>query len=89
MHRAGALAAWQVGSAEEATAAVRAGCDFIVVQGREAGGHLRGTAPLLSLLEQVRGEVDVPVVAAGGIGSGRPVLATIRRHRDGFVTQER
>jgi NAD(P)H-dependent flavin oxidoreductase YrpB (nitropropane dioxygenase family) len=38
-HNAGALAAWQVGSVEEARAAADAGCDLIVAQGIGAGGH--------------------------------------------------
>ncbi len=70
IHSGGALAAWQVGSADEARAAVDAGCDVIVVQGVEAGGHVRGTTPLVPLLEAVRGATSVPLVAAGGIGSG-------------------
>ena len=44
VHEGGALAAWQVGSSAEARAAVDAGCDFIVAQGTEAGGHVRGRA---------------------------------------------
>jgi nitronate monooxygenase len=72
----GALAAWQVGSLDEARAAVDAGCDVIVVQGVEAGGHVRGTSPLLPLLEEVRGATRVPLVAAGGIGS-RPAMAEV------------
>ncbi|MGH9194105.1 MAG: NAD(P)H-dependent flavin oxidoreductase [Acidimicrobiales bacterium] len=77
VHDGGALAAWQVGSLDEAGAAVDAGCDFIVLQGREAGGHVRGTAALLPLLHQVRGEVDLPLVAAGGIGSGSAMAAAL------------
>jgi NAD(P)H-dependent flavin oxidoreductase YrpB (nitropropane dioxygenase family) len=69
-HDGGALVSWQVGSVDEAAAAVDAGCDLVVVQGREAGGHVRGTAPLLELLTAVRPRVAVPLVAAGGLGSG-------------------
>jgi NAD(P)H-dependent flavin oxidoreductase YrpB (nitropropane dioxygenase family) len=43
----------------------------VVAQGVEAGGHVRGTTPLLDLLDQVLGAVPVPVVAAGGICTGR------------------
>ena len=75
VHRAGALAGWQVGSADEAQAAEGAGCDLIVAQGVEAGGHIRGQIGLLPLLDQVLRSVEVPVIAAGGIGSGR-VMAT-------------
>jgi len=51
-HEGGALASWQVGSAAEAVAAETAGCDFIIAQGIEAGGHIRGTLGLLPLLSQ-------------------------------------
>jgi NAD(P)H-dependent flavin oxidoreductase YrpB (nitropropane dioxygenase family) len=40
----GALCSWQVGSVAEAQAAEQAGCDFIIIQGVEAGGHVRGSA---------------------------------------------
>jgi NAD(P)H-dependent flavin oxidoreductase YrpB (nitropropane dioxygenase family) len=76
-HDAGALAAWQVGSVREARAAVDGGCDFVVAQGVEAGGHVRGEVGVLPLLEGVLGAVDVPVVAAGGIGSARSVAAVL------------
>jgi nitronate monooxygenase len=76
-HDAGALAAWQVGSVDEALAAENAGCDLIVAQGFEAGGHVRGTLGLLPLLDGVLGAVDVPVVAAGGIGTARGVAAVL------------
>jgi beta-lactamase class A len=54
---------------EEARAAEAAGCDLVVAQGVEAGGHVRGTQALDELLEEVLGAVSVPVVVAGGIGS--------------------
>ncbi len=76
-HQAGALAAWQVGSLVEALAAAEAGCDLIIAQGVEAGGHVRGTLGLLPLLDSVLGAVDVPVIAAGGIGTGRGVAAVL------------
>ena len=77
VHSAGALASWQVGSRDEALAAVDAGCDFIIAQGEGAGGHIRGTTGLLALLDQVLEAVDVPVLAAGGIGSGRTMAAVM------------
>jgi nitronate monooxygenase len=83
VHDQGALACWQVGSREEAVAAVAAGCDFIIAQGIEAGGHVRGTIGLLALLDEVLGAVDVPVLAAGGIGSGRTMAAALAAGADG------
>jgi nitronate monooxygenase len=77
VHEAGALASWQVGSVTEAVAAEKAGCDFIIAQGIEAGGHIRGTLGLLPLLTQVLDKVSIPVLAAGGIGSGRSMAAVM------------
>lgn len=77
VHDGGALAAWQVGSLDEALAAVDAGCDFIIAQGVEAGGHVRGTTALLPLLDQVLPRVAVPVLAAGGIGDGRGIASVL------------
>ncbi len=57
----------QCGSVEEARAAEAAGADAVIAQGIEAGGHVRGTTPLLDLIESVRAAVKVPVLAAGGI----------------------
>ena len=77
VHAGGALAGWQVGSLDEARRAGEAGCDFVVAQGVEAGGHVRGTLGLLPLLSEVLEAVDVPVVAAGGIGTGRAMAAAL------------
>lgn len=81
-HGGGARVAWQVGSVDEAVAARDAGCDVVVIQGVEAGGHVRGTVGLLPLLEEVRDVVDVPLVAAGGIGTGRAVAAALTAGAD-------
>src|SRR5215212_780391 len=69
----GALVAWQTGSAREARAAQDAGCDFVIAQGVEAGGHVQGTQPLDAVLAQTLAEVTVPVVAAGGVGTAERV----------------
>lgn len=82
VHAGGALACWQVGSAEEARAAQDAGCDFIVAQGVEAGGHVRGRIGLLPLLDHVLSAVSVPVVAAGGIGTARTMAAALASGAD-------
>jgi NAD(P)H-dependent flavin oxidoreductase YrpB (nitropropane dioxygenase family) len=74
---AGAMTGWQVGSLDEATAAVEAGCDLITVQGVEAGGHVRGDQPLRDLLAQVLEVVGVPVIAAGGISTAGDVRSML------------
>ena len=83
VHAGGALACWQVGSREEAIAAAKAGCDFIIAQGVEAGGHVRGTTPMMTLLGEVIAAVDVPVLAAGGIGTGRAMATALAAGADG------
>jgi nitronate monooxygenase len=83
VHAGGALASWQVGSAEEARAAADAGCDFIIAQGIEAGGHGRGQIGVLALLDAVLSAVNVPVLAAGGIGTGRALAAVLAAGADG------
>jgi nitronate monooxygenase len=83
IHQNGALVACQVGSAEEAMAAEKAGCDIVVAQCMEAGGHVRGTIGMLALLDEVLGAVETPVLAAGGIGSGRAVAAVLAAGADG------
>ena len=79
---AGALTAWQVGSVEEARAAAAAGCDFIVAQGVEAGGHVRGKVRLDDLLPRVVEAVKVPVVAAGGVATAERFAELIRSGAD-------
>lgn len=76
-HAGGALVSWQVGSRDEAIAAEKARCDFVVAQGIEAGGHVRGKISLLALLGEALESVRVPVVAAGGIGTGRAMAAAL------------
>ena len=74
--------AWlhQCGSVSEAEAALAAGADGVIVQGVEAGGHVRGGIPALELLERVRATVprDYPVLVAGGIAEA----ADVRRALD-------
>jgi NAD(P)H-dependent flavin oxidoreductase YrpB (nitropropane dioxygenase family) len=77
IHDAGALSFWQVGTADEAMAAVDAGCDAVVTQGIEAGGHVRGQTPLLDFVAAVSAVVDVPVIAAGGIATGAAMAAAL------------
>ncbi|UCD57662.1 MAG: nitronate monooxygenase, partial [Candidatus Hydrogenedentota bacterium] len=66
-----------VGNVRNAKRAAQAGADVIVAQGTEAGGHT-GRIGTLALVPQVVDAVDpVPVVAAGGIGDGRGLVAAL------------
>ena len=71
------VGAWmhQCGSVEEARAAFAARADAAILQGVEAGGHVRGTLPALELLERARAELpdDFPLLLAGGIADSTDV----------------
>ena len=67
----------QCGSVEEAKAAAAAGADMVIAQGVEAGGHVRGSTPMLELLERVRAAVNIPVLAAGGLVDAEGVRAAL------------
>lgn len=73
---AGILVAAQVQSREWASVALEAGVDIVVAQGTEAGGHTGavGTLPLLQIILEL---TDRPVVAAGGIATGRGLAAVL------------
>lgn len=79
-HSAGVKIVPQVGSFESAKQAIDAGADGIIVQGREAGGHVIGQDNLISLVPRVVdlvGDRDIPVIAAGGIVDGRGYVAAL------------
>lgn len=73
--------AWihQCGSVAEARAAHAAGADGVIVQGVEAGGHVRGTTPRLELLERVRAALpgEYPLLLAGGIAERADVTRAL------------
>ena len=77
----------QCGSVAEARAAREAGADAVIAQGVEAGGHVRGAAPALELLAQVREALpgDYPVLSAGGIADGADAAARIAEGADAVV----
>lgn len=75
---AGSYVIYQVGSKSEADAVVGDGADAVIVQGVEAGGHVRSTERLDVLLPEVRqAHPGIPVLAAGGIHDA----ASVRRAR--------
>ncbi len=75
--QAGIAVCTQVGTLEEARRAVDAGADLLVARGSEGGGHGRADVATLPLLQQVLEACEVPVVAAGGIGTARGVAAVL------------
>ncbi|MDH3679661.1 MAG: nitronate monooxygenase [Acidimicrobiia bacterium] len=75
-HEAGATVISIVGSTKQAVAVVKDGADVVIAQGTEGGGHT-GHVGTMALLPQVLDAVDVPVVAAGGIGDGRGMAAAL------------
>jgi len=77
LREAGITVTTQAGNLEEALRAERAGVDFLVARGAEAGGHGRNDLGTLPLLCEVLDAVDVPVVAAGGIGRPRGLAAVL------------
>ena len=83
-HRHGVLVASMCGKVAHARRAVEAGCDLVVAQGTEAGGHT-GPVATLALIPAVVDAVGdtVPVAAAGGIVDGRGLAAALCLGADG------
>lgn len=84
LHSHNILVGSMCGKVRHAVAAVASGCDFVVAQGTEAGGHT-GVVATMALVPQVVDAVagKVPVVAAGGIFDGRGLIASLALGADG------
>lgn len=67
----------QVGSKKDADAALEAGAQILIAQGIEAGGHVRGDTSLFGLLPEISALSPVPVVASGGITTGKGLVAAL------------
>lgn len=61
----------------------RAGADAVIAEGTESGGHV-GELTTMALLPQVKAAVNIPVIGAGGIASGKQALAALALGADGF-----
>lgn len=73
-----------VSSLKFALKAQDAGVDALVAEGFEAGGHNgRDETTTLCLIPKVAKEIEIPLIAAGGIGSGRAMLAAMNLGADG------
>ncbi|MDG2430926.1 nitronate monooxygenase [Flavobacterium sp.] len=79
-----------VSSSLFALKAQNAGVDAVVVEGFEAGGHNgRDETTTLTLIPMVKEKITIPVIAAGGIGSGRGMLAAMALGADGVQVGSR
>lgn len=83
-HDNNVLVASMCGKVRHAVAAVAAGCDLVIAQGTEAGGHT-GTVATMALVPQIVDVVEgkVPVVAAGGLFDGRGLAAALSLGAEG------
>lgn len=77
VHAAGVPVAALAGSAKHAQRHIENGVDIIVAQGHEAGGHTGEIGSMVLWPEIVDAAGDTPVLAAGGIGTGRQVAAAL------------
>jgi enoyl-[acyl-carrier protein] reductase II len=79
-----------VSSSKFALKAQEAGCDAVVAEGFEAGGHNgREETTTMVLVPIVKQAVQIPVIAAGGIGTGRQMLAAMILGADGVQVGSR
>lgn len=84
VHAAGIPVVSQVNTLDDLRIAERAGVDAVVAQGGEAGGHT-GRIGTLPLLQELLDATDLPVLAAGGIGTGRGLAAVLAAGAQGAV----
>src|SRR5258705_11783489 len=79
LHATGTVVMAVVGAVRHARKVASSGVDVIVAQGHDAGGHNSpiGTMALLPQVVDAAPERGIPVLAAGGIGDGRPLAAAL------------
>jgi NAD(P)H-dependent flavin oxidoreductase YrpB (nitropropane dioxygenase family) len=82
-HAAGIPVAALAGTLEHAVAHRDAGADLVIAQGTEAGGHTGRIATMVLVPEVVDAVAPVPVLAAGGIGNGRQMAASMALGAEG------
>jgi len=86
VHESGRLVAALCGAAKHARSHVEAGVDIIVAQGHEAGGHTGDVGSIVLWPEVIDAVGSTPVLAAGGIGSGRQMAAALALGAQGVWT---
>ncbi len=72
-----------VSSAKLAKISEKLGASAIVVEGKEAGGHLGTDVPVNTLLSEIKDKVQLPIIAAGGIVTGSDIVRMINRGASG------
>jgi len=78
-HRRNILVVSQCGDVDEAARAAAAGVDGVIVQGTEAGGHVKATRPLAEVVrDTVRELAPLPVIASGGIATGADIARALK-----------
>ncbi|GFG69579.1 nitronate monooxygenase [Mycolicibacter senuensis] len=86
IHESGRKVAALCGSARQAQKHAAAGVDIIIAQGGEAGGHCGEVGSIVLWPEVVKAVAPVPVLAAGGIGSGQQIAAALALGTQGAWT---
>lgn len=74
---AGATVLVQIADVPAARRAAEAGADVLIAQGIEAGGHVESRTTLAELVHDLRAEVSLPILAAGGIADAASVAAAL------------
>jgi NAD(P)H-dependent flavin oxidoreductase YrpB (nitropropane dioxygenase family) len=77
IHRSGRLVAALCGSAKHALSHKKAGVDMVIAQGHEGGGHTGEIGSVVLWPEVIDAVAPMPVLAAGGIGTGRQIAAAL------------
>lgn len=86
VHASGRLVAALCGSPRQALAHKKAGIDIVIAQGTEGGGHTGDIGSLVLWPQVVDAVAPTPVLAAGGIGSGRQIAAALAVGAQGVWT---
>lgn len=86
VHAAGKMIAALCGSASQAVRHANAGVDIVIAQGTEGGGHTGEIGSMVLWPEVLDALGDTPMLAAGGIGTGRQMAAALAMGAEGVWT---
>ena len=86
IHDSGRLVAALCGAAKQAKAHQAAGIDIIIAQGTEGGGHTGDVGSMVLWPEVIEAVAPTPVLAAGGVGSGKQIAAALAMGAQGVWT---